>query len=258
MKGLYVVVETIDGGGKGAILKGFKKYHEEKKEDVFDLELSWTKNGNLKKWYGTNNILPNYKSLIFHLNKEGINPEAFIVAEPTFEGLGKIIREEATNTDLSKNFNSEQRINLFAENRLNLLKNFILPALDDGKNIYSSRNITSSLVYQSTELNCDYYNIINKHPGNIFAMANLPKYTIINSISIDMSTKLLNLREKKDDSMFENKSFQSKIRDKYLSKSLKKLLESYGSEVIYIDIPEESTEKDTINKAYNLIKKLDV
>jgi thymidylate kinase len=178
-----------------------------------------------------------------------------VVAEPTFEGVGKFIREVAINSKLNSKFSSQNRINLYAENRYDLLTKFIIPALKDGKNVYSSRNITSSLVYQSTELDCSFSNIVDVF-GNRFAMNNLADNTIISAISINKSMDNLSKREKQDDAFFEERGFQERILKKYLSSELKAFLESNGTKVHYIDIPEDSSAEDTIYKSKELLKEL--
>ncbi len=256
MKGKYIAVESIDGGGKGTILKGFKKTHEDRGESVFDLEEQWlNEDSYFKQWFGTNNILPSYSFVKEKLKKEGIKPTAYIVAEPTFQNIGKFIREVAINKDNHKDFTPYMRINLYAQDREELLSKFITPALEDGKNVYSSRNVTSSLVYQSTELE-EGFERIASIPGNDFAMKNLPDHTIISAISIDKSLSNLEKRGKNDDAFFENKDFQTKILEKYLSNELKDLLEEYGSKVHYFDISDNSTSEDTINNSKKLLENL--
>ena len=256
MKGKYIVIESIDGGGKGIILKGFKKYHEEKKEFLFDIEDQWkNRDSSFIKWFGTNDVLPSYEFVKQKLLEEGKNPSGYIVAEPTFEGMGKFIREVAINNKKFKEYTPQMRINLYAQNRYSLLKKFILPALEDGKHVYSSRNITSSLVYQTTELNCSFEQI-TKIEGNNFALKNLPDHTIISAISINKSLSNLSNRDKQDDAFFENKEFQTMILKKYLSQELKDYLEKNNSEVIYFNISEESGPEDTIKRSKELIKKI--
>ena len=256
MKGKYIAIESIDGGGKGTILKGFKQYHEELEELVFDLEDQWLKEDSFfKKWLGTNDVLPSYEFVKQKLSEEGKNPVAFIVAEPTFEGIGKFIREVAINNKHHSKFTPNTRINLYAQNRYALLKKFILPALEDGKNVYSSRNITSSLVYQSTELNSSFGEIA-KVKGNDFAINNLPDFTVISAMSIKKSLSNLTGREKQDDAFFENEDFQTTVLKKYLSNDLKQFLESNNTAIEYFNIPEDSTAEDTIYNAKELIKKI--
>ncbi|MFT4311558.1 MAG: dTMP kinase [Candidatus Woesearchaeota archaeon] len=259
MKGLYVVIESVDGGGKGTILKGFRKYHEEKGDVVYSLDRSiedLNDSEDILSIYGTEDRIPRYHVLKEFLAKKGVFPSVFLVGEPTYSELGKFIREVLINKKTYSNYSSMTRVHAYAEDRHNLLERFILPALEDGKNVYCTRNVTSSLVYQSTELNCSFDKIGGIH-GNAFALNNLPKFTIVSALDIKKVLANLSRRdEKQDDAFFENSDFQSVILPKYLGSELKEYLESKGTKMLYFNIPTDSTPEDTINKSKELLKDL--
>jgi len=257
MRGLYIVVESVDGGGKGTIVKGFEQYHVEQGETVFCLDRqAWsTEVGEsiLQEIYGTSDRIPRYEVLKEILAAKGIHPQAYVVAEPTFSELGKHIREVLINKTFHSQYSPQVRIHAYAEDRHTLLERFILPALADGKNVYSERNVTSSLVYQSLEINGSFSDIA-KTPGNAFALRNLPKYTIISAIAVSKALKNLSSREKDDDCFFETSDFQTQCLQKYLSSQLKEYLEYHGTKVIYLNIEENSSPQDTIDKAKQMLR----
>lgn len=252
MRGLYIVVESVDGGGKGTIVRGFQQYHEEQGETVFRMDSQgWSAEAGqsiIQEIYGTVNRIPRYEVLKEILAKKGIFPEAYIVCEPTFGELGKHIREVLIDKQFHHQYSPDVRIHAYAEDRHTLLERFILPALEDGKNIYSERNVVSSLVYQSIEIQGSFA-AIAKVPGNAFALRNLPKFTIISAIAVSKAMRNLALRKKEDNCFFEEPDFQTKCLNKYLSSQLKEFLEYHGTNVIYFEISEDSSPEQTTDKA---------
>ena len=41
MKGLFLIVDGIDGSGKGTVINGIKEYYEKHGKKVFDLREYW-------------------------------------------------------------------------------------------------------------------------------------------------------------------------------------------------------------------------
>lgn len=216
-KGLFVMLEGIDGAGKGIIGKNILKHFSA--EQIFDLD-QYLKD---KLTYPSIDDWKNYPIIAS--------------SEPTYAPVGRYIRQELTNKN--QVYSSEALAQAYALDRQILYEKLILPALEQGKIIIQSRGFVSSIVYQNLGANNNglpLETILNL-PGNQLALQRTPDYVIIPQLKDAKQAleRLLARTEKQDDSIFEKLDFLTKAQLKYQGDELREFLESRGSQVIYLD-----------------------
>ena len=226
MKGLFLIVDGIDGSGKGTAIDGIKEYYEKQGKKVFDLREYWKEV----------NEIPEAEKL-----KEY---DVIISSEPTHAEIGNIIRTEIVRTN-HRTYSALSTAQAFALDREILHKKLIIPALKEGKIILQERGVMTSLVYQPIQSERLTLQEILHLPGNKVALENAPDLLIITKIKPEAVIGRLNHRTKKDVAIFENLFFQRKIAERYESEWLKKLFENHGSTVIYLDTNQPKTPEDT-------------
>ena len=207
MKGKFVMIDGIDGSGKGVILDVIKDHYER----VFDL----------RKYAKENHSFPKIGE---------INHDVIISAEPTHIYVGAAIREELLKGEYK--YSGITTAHAFALDREILYNSFIIPALKAGKTIIQERGIVSSLVYQPVQLEKLTLRDIMHIPGNTLAIKNAPDFLII----VKSDPDVIASRLKKDDKgIFDNLFFQRKIEERFESEWLKQIFERFGTKVLYID-----------------------
>ncbi|MFH1592299.1 MAG: hypothetical protein ABIB47_02955 [Candidatus Woesearchaeota archaeon] len=222
MRGTFVVIDGLDGIGKGEIELAIKEYEEQKGTKILDLKDFWKEHHRHPEIHE----LEDYNMLIS--------------AEPTRAWIGASIRGEIT-ADNKRIYSALSTAHSFALDRLILMKRVILPALEKGIKILQSRSVVSSLVYQQVQAKEQNISLtpeeIMQIEGNRFQLDNPPSLLIIPTIhNVEEVIKRLSGRFKKDKCEFENLEFQKKIKPLYESEWLKNLLTSKGSEVKYLDV----------------------
>jgi len=215
-QGLFIMLEGIDGAGKGIIGKELLKQFPA--NNIFDLDQYFETHQD----YPTAEIWENFPVISS--------------SEPTYGTVGKYIREELTNKD--KSYSSAALAQAYALDRQVLYEKVILPALEKGKIIIQSRGFVSSIVYQNLGANNNGLPLeeILKLPGNQLALQRTPDYVIIPKLNdAKQAFERLLGREKQDNSIFEKLDFLTKAQLKYQGDELREFLENHGSKVIYLD-----------------------
>ena len=138
--------------------------------------------------------------------------DIIITSEPTYMGIGKYIRDELISNNSEVKYSSQTIAEAYALDRRILYENLIVPALETGIDVYQSRSLSSSIVYQRQSA-------IDE--GQHFDVK-------------ELNLRLEN-REKRDDCIFENLEFQLKLKEQYESDDFKKIFELKGVKVIYLD-----------------------
>jgi len=230
-KGKFVMIDGLDGSGKGVAVTALREWAINQNLKVLDLRDYWKNNEGF----------PNIEEY-----------DVIISAEPTFTGTGKKIREE-----LIKNGSTATPLEIaeaFSEDRLELYKKVILPALEAGKHVFQERGVISSIVYQPLQENNYTLKEIENLEGNKFCLNHAPDLLVITIVDPEVVIDRLGKREKDDDAIFEKLDFQKKIKTIYESPWLKELFESKGSKVIYLDTNPPKTVQDTKNKIVEIFK----
>ena len=231
---MFLMMDGIEGSGKSTIIESWKKYLLEQNHSIFDL----------KKYCLENGHYPNY---------EEVKPYEFIFsAEPTFIGVGKVIREELIKN--GTNYPETAIAEAYSLDRLILYKKILLPALQDHKHIIQDRGVSTSLCYQSISgnLSLDY---LAGLPGNALALANRPDYLCLVKMSPETAQKRLATRyDKQDDAIFDKIEFQQKVAEKFISSDYQKLFLDKGTAIEYLNT---DAEIDTMKQeSLNLFKKI--
>ena len=234
MKGKFVMVDGLDGSGKGTIVDGLAEWAEAKALNILDVR-------SYGKEKGT-----------FPSNEEIEECEAVVTCEPSFCYVGKAIRDELVRSS-ERTYSAWSLANAFALDREMLYKRVIIPAMKNGKYIFQERGLTSSLVYQPVQEHIQISELL-KIAGNRLALKNAPSLLLIAKVSPETVIKRLGLRTKKDNSIFDNLAFQRRLEERYSSEWLRNLFEQNGSKVKYIDTDEPKTSEDTKKEAVKIFE----
>jgi len=227
------MIDGLDGSGKGVAVNGLKNWAINQNLRVLDLREYWKNNEGF----------PNID-----------NYEVIVSAEPTFTGTGKKIREELIKNGSTAT--AKEIANAFSEDRQELCKKVIIPALEAGKHIFQERGVISSIVFQPLMENAYTVEEIKNLEGNKFCLEHSPDLLVITDVDPEVVIERLGKREKADDAIFEKLEFQKKIKTIYESDWLKQLFEEKGSKVIYLDTNPPKTVEDTKRKIVEIFEEL--
>ncbi len=228
MKGRLVVADGLDGSGKGVIIDALGEWAEAHGMKVLDLR--------------DGSELPEPEDLESY--------GAILSAEPTFSFVGKAIRDELIREN-NRKYSAWSLAHAFALDREILYKRVIIPAISAGKHVFQERGVITSFVYQPVQERIQVSELMQL-PGNRLAMQYAPDLLIISRIKPETVMARLGVRSKKDSSIFDNLSFQSKISERYGSEWLRSLFEQRSSKVVYLDTDEPRTVSDTKRTAVEL------
>ena len=233
-KGFFIIVDGVDGSGKGTILDTWKKYLIEKRQRVFDLREYWKKTKNF----------PTFEEI-----KEF---DIIISCEPTTVWVGRAIREEIVR---SSDYSGVATAHAFSLDREILYRRLLIPALQAGKIILQERGVTTSLVYQIIQKNGLTRDQLINLPGNYLALSWAPQALIIASVPPQIALQRLAKRSgKKDGAIFENLKFALKAQKQFLSQDFRKIFTERGTEVKIFSTT--GTVVDTKKRAEQLLSSL--
>lgn len=246
-RGVFVVIDGLDGIGKGEIERALIEFEQKLKRAVFD-SVAFS-NANRKG-------LPEFKDFF---NPPETYFDTIVTAEPSHAGIGHVIRNEIIENN-GRNYNWQTQIEAYSLDRLVSMKRIVIPALKNGLRVIQSRCFASTLNYQTLkaiEAGFDpkkAAQMVLGHPGNKIQLEWAPDLLIIPTIgSVDALMDRLKTRKnyKKDevDSIFDNLQFQEKLKPLYESKKLKELFEKHGTVVKYLDagISVEESRKQAVD-----------
>ena len=207
MKGKFIIIDGIDGSGKGVITDVIKEQFQK----VFVLS----------NYIKENNSFPKI---------EGIHEQVILSSEPTNLYVGAGIRNEILKGEHS--YSGLTTAHAFALDRQILYNSFIIPALKSGKTIIQERGIVSSLVYQPIQHEKITLRELINLEGNKLAIKNAPDYIIIVKADPEKIAARMTKREK---GIFDNLFFQRKVEERFESDWLKQVFERFGTKVLYLD-----------------------
>lgn len=216
---MFIMVDGIDGSGKSSIVKNWKEHLVKEGKSVFELKDYWFKHGKY----------PTYEEL---------KPFDYIfTSEPTYVGIGKVLREELINKDL--NYPEKAIAHGFSLDRIVLYNKIIIPALRDNKIIISDRGVSTSLCYQSLSGKISIKDLCEM-VGNSLALEYAPDHLIIMKVDAEKAiSRLASRSEKQDNAVFEQIDFQTKAANLFYSEEFKQLFTAHGTEVHYLPAEEE-------------------
>lgn len=227
------MLDGIDGSGKSTVMAAWKEYLTVQAETIFDLKAYWKEPGRH----------PEYSELEKY--------DYIFSAEPTYVGIGQVIRKELINHKQS--YPPLAIAEAYSLDRLILYTKIIIPALQDGKTVLQDRGISTSLCYQPVshpELTTD---IISQLPGNALALTHRPDHLVLLSIDPDEALRRLEGRaEKRDNVIFEQRDFQKRAAERFASAEYRQLFTERGTQVHYLQAQEEAgIMKETIQTILN-------
>lgn len=232
---MFIIVDSIDGGGKSTIIETWKETLTKQGNAIFDL----------KKYMQETGRYPELSEL---------NGYDFIFsAEPTYVGVGTAIRQELIKN--GTNYPVQALAEAYSLDRLILYNKIHIPLLKSGKCIIQDRSITSSLAYQSLSDPKFTMKKICSLPGNKLALENRPDYLILVKIDPTEAARRLSGRtNKQDDAIFENLPFLKKSAKQFFSSELKDIFTKRGTRVISLNGNEKiDIMKQEANKLLNKI-----
>jgi len=233
MDGKFLMVDGLDGAGKGVVIDALKEYFESRDLKILDLREYWKEQ----------NTIPEVEEISEY--------DVICSAEPTFSMVGKVLREEIIR-DNQRKYSGLSTAHAFALDREVLYRKLLIPARKLGKIIIQERGVVTSIVYQPIQLErLNLKDVINL-PGNRLALKNAPDLLIITKVEPQVVMNRLANRGKKDHAIFENLLFQRKVEMRYESDWLRKLFENYKSKVVYLDTNPPRTELDTKENAIKI------
>jgi len=233
MQGKFLMVDGLDGAGKGVVIDSLKEYFESKGKKILDLREYWKEH----------NEIPEAQDMAEY--------DVICSAEPTFSMVGKVIREEIVR-DNKRRYSGLSTAHAFALDREILYRKLLIPAREMGKTIIQERGVITSIVYQPIQLERINLKDIIGLPGNRLALKNRPDILVITKVEPQVVMQRLRERGKKDHAIFENLLFQGKVEMRYESEWLRKLFEGQGAKVVYLDTNPPSTVEETKEKAVRI------
>ena len=232
---MFIMIDGIDGSGKSTVVSSWKHYLSDQGNKIFDL----------KNYLKENDHYPT----IHELN----NYDFIFSAEPTFTGVGKVIREELINQE--NHYSAEAITQAYSLDRLILYTKIIIPLLQAGKHIIQDRGVSTSLAYQTTQNSHLTLKAISELEGNKLALKNNPDHLILLKVTPKTAMQRLSGRlEKQDDVIFEKMDFLKKISNQYESEDYKNIFQKLGTKIHYLSGEEKI---DIMNEqAVNLLKNI--
>jgi dTMP kinase len=232
-KGYFVMVEGLDGSGKGIAVSGLRDYFIAQGKKVFDLREHWKENLNIPE---INDIM---------------EYDVICSCEPTYSYVGKAIRDELIRNNVRK-YSGMTTAHAFSLDREILYKKLILPAIKEGKIVIQERGVPTSLVYQPIQNEAINLKDIINLPGNKLAIKSAPDLLIIVKIEPIETMNRIKNRNKNDNAIFENLVFQQKAQVRFESDWLHNLFTSFGSKIVYLDTNPPVSVDDTKKKAVQI------
>ena len=226
--GKFVVVDGIDGVGKGVFLDTFVEEAKKDRKKVFDVNEFWKQN----------EVNPRINNIIGKF-------DVVLTSEPTFMGVGKIIRDEliAENKKylpLGKFYPAGMTALAYSIDRRVLYGELILPLLQAGVDVYQSRSFSTSLTYQVQDAQDKGENLtindVLALSGNQYCMRYPMNHLVIPTIQdVEEAVKRSQSREKQDNCQFEKLDFQLKLKERYDSAEFKKIFKGLDVPLTYLD-----------------------
>ena len=241
MRGKFVVVDGLDGIGKGVIENAILDFEKSKGRLVFD-SIKWCKKN------------PRLRPDLDLIKNGDYN--IVLTGEPTYSCLGLDIRDEMISVNNEREYSAESLIQGYSLDREIQMKRFVVPSLINGYDVVQSRSLAATCCYQLFSAcgieHGSFHDILSKilnHPGNKYQLENRPDLLIIPTIgNMEELVSRCEKRKKKENAIFENIEFQREAKPLFESDWLREIFEKVGTKVAYLDagISIESTREQAI------------
>jgi dTMP kinase len=221
-KGIFVMIDGIDGSGKSTIVRAWQEYLEGQGKRVFSIRDFWATHGT------------------HPTPRDAMEYDIILSAEPTYVWIGSAIRQEMIQHGSS--YSAHAVAQAYALDRLVLYKRFLLPMRDAGKIIIQDRGVSTSLCYQPIQGDITR-EAVAQIEGNAFALAHAPDVLFLTHIAPSDALVRLNTRtEKQDNALFEQQAFLDAAHASFHSEPYQELFRVHGSHVVIIDTHTNETQ----------------
>lgn len=205
------MIDGIDGCGKDTVADTWKEQLIKDGNTIFDVRDYWKKNGH----YPERSEMKSY--------------DFVFTAEPTYVGVGKVIREELTKQ--GTNYPDMAIAQAFSLDRLVHYERIVIPALNDGQCVIQVRGVSTSLCYQSLSGTLSLATLASL-PGNTLALEHRPDHLVLLPLSAEQALgRLAHRLEKNDNAIFEKQTFLEKAAICYASQQFQELFISRGTQI---------------------------
>ncbi|MFH1439224.1 MAG: dTMP kinase [Candidatus Woesearchaeota archaeon] len=237
-KAKFLMVDGLDGSGKGTVVDGLKEYLSSKMIDNREIKIF-----DLREHCKEHVAFPEFNEIEEY--------DVIINAEPTYSYVGRAIRDEIVK-DNNRKYSGLSTAHAFALDREILYRKVLIPAIEKGKIIIQERGVVSSFVYQPIQLERINLQDIMNMAGNKLALKYAPNLLLITKVDPQVVIHRLKERSKQDHAIFEKLVFQRQIANRYESEWLIKLFQSKGSVVQFLDTNYPKTVEDTKKAAIEI------
>lgn len=216
---MFVIVDGIDGSGKGTIVQALVERRRRAGERVFDLR-AFTRE---ERRFPEPAELDGYAVLV--------------TGEPTYAWVGAAIREELVRTS-SRTYSAVRTAEAFALDRLLHYRRVLLPALERGMDVYAERSVTSTLVYQLVQdgggaLTLDALCALE---GNRLALETPPNCFLLLDVDPSRALRRLELRtDKQDEAIFERLTTLERLHAQFRAPAFRSLLARHHWMITEVD-----------------------
>ena len=205
----FIIIEGIDGCGKGTVINAIIDFLKKNKIKFIDLREN---------------------------NSELKDCKAILTCEPTHHGTGKELRDKILKN--LKEYTARQVAEKFTEDRNLLYENVIIPSLKNGLVVFQDRSLISTFVYQVNEAikNNEKFSTTDIANMNKVAMENLPGLVIVQNVNPEVAhSRLTGRTDKQDDTEFEKMEFLKKNSEGYREGEWRHLFEDKGTDIEDLD-----------------------
>jgi len=243
-----LVYDAIDGAGKGAIGEAFKELASAKGRRIFDCVDYWKIENRIPTWADVKTIVPDCNMVM--------------TAEPTYAGMGKIIREEIIRKGHPRPYSALSTAFAYSLDREILFKTLLTDALNEGALVGSDRGRVTSEHYQPLQAeqfegyNREYFlGVVRGLPGNQHSFKHVPGLLIIPQVDAAVAQARLAARTEKNDNVrFEVASFQEELAKIYAGHRITKAYERRGTQVVDLLMNKCPTRDDSKREATSILE----
>jgi Thymidylate kinase len=225
-QGRLVVIDAIDGAGKDTVAERLRTYVRKTGRNLVDLD----------------EVARGANAFYF---ERGDDPrldgvDAIYVSQPTYVGIGRVIRGEIMKHNA---YDVRATAQAYALDRQVLYERTILPFLRarPGRIVLQGRGLMSTLAYQTVQ-GLTIPELLEL-PGNRLELSRRPDCAIILEVSTETAVKRLAGRTNKiDDDKFAEEAFQKRVSRRYRDEDLKKVFTKLGTRIEFVDAEDSPDE----------------
>ncbi len=207
---MFIMVDGIDGSGKSTVVETWKEHLIAEGNPVFDLKKYWRETG-------TSPSLSELKNYDF-----------IISGEPTYVGVGAVIRQELIRQGTS--YSARSIAEAYALDRLVLYHTLLIPLLQEGKIIIQDRGVSTSFAYQPVTDPAITPSYLESLEGNRVALEHRPDYLVLINTPASVAMERLQSRtDKQDNVIFEQRALQEKLANRFGSSDYQNFFSCHGT-----------------------------